>query len=120
MNTGRRPAILSDRSMNTAVEPVTRAVAPVPAVAFGRTVSRRRFTNVEVAAASGADLGTADSRSVRPDGLTVGGLTVAMPGSAATAGVMRATTVLLSLCPGSSTTSVRGPLNPGPNAFDRR
>src|SRR4051812_25429137 len=84
MKTGRRPAILSDRSMNTAVEPVTRAVAPVPAVAVGRTVSRSRFTRLEVAAASGADLGTADRSTVLPDGLVVGGLTAATSGSAAT------------------------------------
>src|SRR3954454_13811241 len=80
MKNGRRLAILSEEGINTAVVPVTNAVAPVPAVAFGITTSRSLRTSADVDAASGADFGMADRSTVLPEGLRVDGVTVATSG----------------------------------------
>src|SRR5437660_7596155 len=88
MNSGRRLAMRAERSMNTAVEPVTKAVAPLPCVAAGRTESRRRRTTALVAASWGDDFGIAFSTAVLAEGLRAGGLTAATSGSPLTAGTI--------------------------------
>src|SRR2546430_5189055 len=116
MNSGRRPAMRFDRSMKTAVEPVTRAVAPVSLVAFGSTGSLRRWTRALVAASWGEDFGTTLIRAVRPDGLYSGGPTKAPSGAGRTLqeiGAIRAETP----AGGRSPTRGRGPLKPRPQGW---
>ena len=119
---GSRLEIMSRKSTCAAVVPVTSPRAAVPARARGSTWSESRPTRRVVAASCGALAGRTVATSTSPSAVGRHGDTAAAPGTCANAvlrRVSRAGRPAAGTAP-RSTTTVSGPLAPGPNAVEIR
>ncbi|CAM5523585.1 hypothetical protein SCHAM137S_01876 [Streptomyces chartreusis] len=106
---------LAAMSMFIAVVPVTSKVAPVSASVAGRS-SRMVVTRSFVFSSVGAVDGTTEKTAVSPASLKRAGETDTTPSVPAISSETVVTAPLASLSPLASTTTVSGPLKPGPNA----
>jgi hypothetical protein len=109
----------SEMSMFSAVVPVTRMPAPVPA-SMPETSSRSVCTRSLVSPLVGAVCGTAVRTAVSLFRLRTGSPTEATPSTPRTVLTTRSVAALGSADFDVSTTTVNGPLKPGPKPSDSR
>src|SRR5262249_43837356 len=101
-------------SMFAAVVPVIAMVAPVAVIWLVRSWVRNRWTSASVALLAGADFGTTVRTGVLPASFMTGGATAATSGSFAAIVLIAFTAADGSDACSRSTTTVSGPLKPGP------